>query len=134
MFLTSIAIFEIGSVVCGAAPTSTALIIGRAIAGVGSSGIFSGALLILGHSIPLVKRPAYIGMIGGMYGIASISGPLIGGAFTDKVVRNESARDTSPAHKSYSSHGDGVFTSTCPSELSPWQSLDSSSKVLNKRY
>ncbi|ORY02746.1 major facilitator superfamily domain-containing protein [Clohesyomyces aquaticus] len=85
LFLISIGIFELGSVVCGAAPNSTALIIGRAVAGLGSSGIFSGALLILGHSVPLVKRPAYIGVIGGMYGIASIAGPLLGGAFTDKV-------------------------------------------------
>jgi MFS family permease len=86
VFLTSIGIFEVGSALCGAAPNSTALIIGRAIAGLGSSGIFSGSLLILGHSVPLVKRPAYIGIIGGMYGIASIAGPLLGGAFTDKVV------------------------------------------------
>jgi MFS family permease len=85
VFLTSIGIFELGSIVCGAAPTSTALIIGRAIAGIGSSGIFSGALLILAHSAPLVKRPSYIGAIGSMYGIASIAGPLLGGAFTDKV-------------------------------------------------
>jgi MFS family permease len=87
VFLTSIGIFETGSVLCGAAPNSTALIVGRAIAGLGSSGIFSGSLLILGHSVPLVKRPAYIGIIGGMYGIASIAGPLLGGAFTDTVVR-----------------------------------------------
>ena len=87
MFLTAIGIFELGSLVCGAAPNSTALILGRAIAGLGSSGIFSGALLILAHSAPLEKRPTYIGLIGGMYGIASIAGPLLGGAFTDRLVR-----------------------------------------------
>ena len=86
MFLTAISIFELGSLVCGAAPNSTALILGRAIAGLGSSGIFSGALLILAHSAPLEKRPTYIGLIGGMYGIASIAGPLLGGAFTDRLV------------------------------------------------
>lgn len=78
--------------ICGAAPTSTALIIGRAIAGIDSAGIFSGALLILGYSTPLVKRPTYIGLVGGMYGIASIAGPLLGGVFTDKVVCNGSSR------------------------------------------
>ena len=87
MFLTAIGIFELGSLICGAAPNSTALILGRAIAGLGSSGIFSGALLILAHSAPLEKRPTYIGFIGGMYGIASIAGPLLGGAFTDRLVR-----------------------------------------------
>ena len=45
-FLAAVGIFELGSLVCGAAPSSTALIIGRAIAGVGSAGIFSGGILI----------------------------------------------------------------------------------------
>jgi len=85
VFLTAIFIFEVGSVVCGAAPTSVALIVGRAIAGVGSAGIFSGALVIIAYSVPLVKRPIYTGLIGGMYGLASVAGPLMGGAFTDKV-------------------------------------------------
>jgi len=35
--------------------------------------------------VPLAKRPLYTGMIGGMYGIASVAGPLLGGVFTDKV-------------------------------------------------
>lgn len=85
VYLTAIFIFEIGSVVCGAAPTSVALIIGRAVAGVGSAGIFSGALVIIAYAVPLVKRPIYTGLIGGMYGLASVAGPLMGGAFTDRV-------------------------------------------------
>ena len=85
VYLIAIGIFEAGSALCGAAPNSTALIIGRAIAGIGSSGIFSGALIIIAHSVPLVKRPAYTGLLGAMYGIASVAGPLMGGAFTDHV-------------------------------------------------
>lgn len=85
VYLTAIFIFEVGSVVCGAAPTSTALIIGRAVAGVGSAGIFSGALVIIAYSVPLVKRPIYTGLIGGMYGLASVVGPLLGGVFTDHI-------------------------------------------------
>ncbi|KAI9731054.1 MAG: MFS sugar transporter [Cirrosporium novae-zelandiae] len=85
VYLTAISIFELGSLVCGVAPTSTALIVGRAIAGVGSAGIFSGSLIIVAYTVPLHKRPIYTGLIGGMYGIASVAGPLMGGAFTDHV-------------------------------------------------
>jgi hypothetical protein len=81
----AISIFEIGSLICGVAPNSIALIIGRSIAGVGSAGIFSGALIIIAYSVPLEKRPQYTGLMGAMYGIASVAGPLMGGAFTDHV-------------------------------------------------
>ncbi|GAB1202345.1 hypothetical protein APSETT445_000957 [Aspergillus pseudonomiae] len=50
VFLTALLIFEVGSAICGAAPNSVALILGRAIAGCGNAGLLSGALLILTHS------------------------------------------------------------------------------------
>ncbi|CZS94684.1 probable DHA14-like major facilitator; ABC transporter [Rhynchosporium graminicola] len=86
VYLVAIGIFEVGSLICGVAPNSTALIVGRAVAGLGSAGIFSGALIIVAYSVPLVKRPMYSGFIGAMYGIASVAGPLLGGVFTDKAT------------------------------------------------
>ncbi|KAL2261135.1 hypothetical protein VTK26DRAFT_4647 [Humicola hyalothermophila] len=85
-FLLSIVVFEIGSAICGAAPSSTVFIIGRAIAGLGSAGIFSGCLLIMIPMIPLHRRPAFQGMFGMVFGIASVMGPLIGGGFTGGVT------------------------------------------------
>ncbi|KAH7062488.1 major facilitator superfamily domain-containing protein [Macrophomina phaseolina] len=86
IYLVALFIFELGSFICGIAPTSDALIVGRAIAGLGSAGIFSGAILIVSKTVPLRQRPTYTGLIGAMYGIASVAGPLLGGAFTDKVT------------------------------------------------
>lgn len=86
VFLSAIGLFELGSLICGVAPNSTALIIGRAIAGAGSAGILSGALIILAFTVPLRSRPAYSGGITSMYGIASVAGPLLGGVFTDKAT------------------------------------------------
>jgi MFS family permease len=86
IWLSSIVIFEIGSAICGAAPNSTALIIGRAVQGVGGAGIFSGAIVTIVYAVPLEKRPLYQGMFGAVFGLASILGPLIGGAFTSNVT------------------------------------------------
>lgn len=85
-FLTSVLIFEVGSAICGAAPTSPVFIFGRAIAGFGSAGIFSGAMMIMIPMIPLPKRPMFQSMFGMVFGISSVLGPLIGGAFTSTLT------------------------------------------------
>lgn len=85
-FLLSIFIFEIGSLICGVAQNSTTLIVGRAIAGVGAAGISSGVYTIIAFSAPPHQRPAYTGLLGATYAVASVVGPLLGGAFTSNVT------------------------------------------------
>ena len=77
--------FKVGSAICGAAPSSAALIVGRTIAGVGCAGIFSGTFTIIGFAVPLAKRPIYNGLLGAVYGVSSVAGPLMSGAFTDNL-------------------------------------------------
>jgi MFS family permease len=86
LYITSIVIFEAGSALCGAAPSSVALIIGRAIAGIGSSGIFSGGMMLVLPLVPLRKRPLYTSFFGMVFALASVIAPLVGGSFTDKVL------------------------------------------------
>ncbi|KAK5080981.1 hypothetical protein LTR05_008298 [Lithohypha guttulata] len=83
VYLGSLVIFEVGSAVCGAASNSNALIIGRAIAGLGNAGLFQGAVVIVVYIIPLHQRPLIMGLGGAVFGVASVIGPLLGGAFTD---------------------------------------------------
>ncbi|KAK4953680.1 hypothetical protein LTR10_008283 [Elasticomyces elasticus] len=78
VYLLAIVIFEVGSLVCALAPTSAALIIGRAIAGIGGAGIVSGSYLIVGISAPPARTPALMGIIGASFAVASVAGPLIG--------------------------------------------------------
>ncbi|KAK4944494.1 hypothetical protein LTR10_016168 [Elasticomyces elasticus] len=84
-FIIIVMIFEIGSIICAAAPNSTTLIVGRAIAGIGSAGTNTGAQVIFADLFPLEKRPKYQGFLGATFGLASIAGPLLGGVFTTKV-------------------------------------------------
>ncbi|KAH8835002.1 major facilitator superfamily domain-containing protein [Flagelloscypha sp. PMI_526] len=66
-FLSSIFVFEVGSLICGVAPNPTTLIIGRAVAGLGAAGIGTGAFTVIA------------------FGVASVPGPLVGGAFSGQV-------------------------------------------------
>ncbi|ODN80391.1 hypothetical protein L202_02642 [Cryptococcus amylolentus CBS 6039] len=78
-------IFEMGSLVCGVAPNMNVLIFGRAFAGLGASGIFSGGMVIIAELTPLHSRAQYFALFGVCFAIASVVGPLVGGAFADHV-------------------------------------------------
>lgn len=81
-FLASLAIFEMGSVFCGAAVSSKMLIGGRAVAGVGSAGLISGGLTITASAVPLEKRAPLTAILMGVAQLGIAIGPLLGGAFT----------------------------------------------------
>ncbi|CZR41593.1 uncharacterized protein FPRO_11182 [Fusarium proliferatum ET1] len=84
-YITSIAIFEVGSAICGAAPTMDAMIIGRAIAGVGGAGMYVGCLSLLSLTTTIRERPIYMASIGFTWGAGTVLGPVVGGAFAENT-------------------------------------------------
>lgn len=85
VFLSAIAVFEVGSLLCGVAPSTEAFIVGRAVAGIGCGGVASGCLVIIAFSAKPARRAVLASIIGATYGIAAICGPLLGGVFSDRV-------------------------------------------------
>lgn len=85
LFLVAIALFLVGSALCGTANTMTQLIIYRFIQGLGGGGLMISSQAITGDLIPPRVRGTYMAPMGAMFGIASILGPIIGGWLTDSV-------------------------------------------------
>ena len=73
MYIISFFLFEVGSAVCGAAPSMDALIIGRAIAGWGGAGMYVGVLTLLAATTSTQERPTYIGLTGLTWGLGTSS-------------------------------------------------------------
>jgi MFS family permease len=86
IFMGGVFLFEVGSAICGAAPSSAVFILGRAVAGLGGSGTITGTMVIMFHTLPLQQRPAWQGAFGAVFAIGSVIGPLVGGAFTENVT------------------------------------------------
>ncbi|MDI1493419.1 MAG: hypothetical protein OHK93_005208 [Ramalina farinacea] len=84
-FLAFFFVFELGSAICGAAQSSPMFIIGRAIAGLGSSGLFTGCLTTIANCVPKERRPLFQTVNIGIGQLGLACGPVVGGAFTTGV-------------------------------------------------
>ncbi|RHZ50111.1 hypothetical protein Glove_505g7 [Diversispora epigaea] len=84
--LSSILIFETGSILSGAASSINMLIVSRAITGIGAGGFIGLTNIIIADIVSLKNRGKYMGLAGGVYAIGSILGPLLGGLFSDHLT------------------------------------------------
>ncbi|KAI0324265.1 iron permease [Cubamyces sp. BRFM 1775] len=84
ILLSGLVLFAVGSALCGAATSMAMLIGGRTVQGLGSGVILALTEIILADLVPLKERGAYQGAIGLIWSVASIIGPLVGGAFAQR--------------------------------------------------
>ncbi|AWB93334.1 MDR family MFS transporter [Aeromicrobium chenweiae] len=85
IFQLSVAMFIIGSALCGMAQDMGWLIGSRAIQGLGAGGLTVTATALIADIIPLRERGRYQGSLGAVFGITTVLGPLLGGFFTDNL-------------------------------------------------
>ncbi|AIO29067.1 MDR family MFS transporter [Burkholderia cepacia] len=81
----AIVLFLAGSALCGVAQDMTQLIVLRALQGLGGGGLMVVTMAAIGDLVPPDRRARYQGMFGGVYGLATIVGPLLGGFLVEHL-------------------------------------------------
>jgi EmrB/QacA subfamily drug resistance transporter len=85
VFLAAILIFLAGSLLSGLSQSMGQLIGFRALQGLGAGGLMVGAQAIIAEIVPPRDRGRYMGLIGSVFAVASVAGPLLGGFFVEAI-------------------------------------------------
>ncbi|KAF8873113.1 MFS general substrate transporter [Infundibulicybe gibba] len=83
VFFLCLFIFMLGSALCGASQSFLWLAIARGVQGAGGGGLVQLAMITISDITALEKRGIYVGIVGATWGLASVVGPVVGGALTD---------------------------------------------------
>jgi len=86
MMQISVVLFLLGSTLCAMADSMVFLISARALQGIGGGGLFVLALTVVGDVVPARERGKVQGIFGGVFGLSSVAGPLLGGFFVDNLT------------------------------------------------
>src|SRR2546426_2325642 len=81
----AIVIFLVGSALCGISQNITELIVFRGLQGLGAGGLIVITIAVVGDIFPPRERGRYQGYFGGVFGVSTVAGPLLGGFFVDNL-------------------------------------------------
>lgn len=79
LYVADVLLFAAGSLVVALAPSFEVLLVGRALQGLGASGIFPAASAVVGDTFPPERRGRALGLLGAVFGIAFMIGPILAG-------------------------------------------------------
>lgn len=85
LFIFALGLFLVGSIIGGLSPAMNWLIAGRAVQGLGGGGLMILSQAIIADVIPARDRGRYMGIMGGVFAISSVLGPILGGWFTEGI-------------------------------------------------
>jgi EmrB/QacA subfamily drug resistance transporter len=86
LLLAAIGVFVAGAVLCAMATSMPALLAWRVLQGAGGGGLMIGAQAVLGEVVSPRERGRYLGLLGGVYVVAAVGGPLLGGIAVDHLT------------------------------------------------
>ena len=87
VFFAAVALFAIGSIMCGRVEDTATMLAGRSVQGLGGGGIAAVNLIILSDLVPLRQRSRYLGYIQLVFAIGTNTGPVIGGLLVKSTWR-----------------------------------------------
>lgn len=83
LFIAALVLFTVGSIICGIGDSMFTLIAGRAVQGLGGGGLMILSQAIIADVVPVRQRGKYMGVMGAVFAVSMIVGPLLGGWFTE---------------------------------------------------
>jgi MFS family permease len=124
--LVALVFFFVGTVIVAVAKNFTYLLVGRSIQGVGGGGLIALSEVIVTDLVPLRLRGQYFGILSAMWSVGSVTGPILGGGFSQGVswVSHFRVHGRDRTSRTYQNPSVGYSTSTSPS--SQWELLLSS--------
>ncbi len=81
----ALGVFTLGALICGVAPSMGVLIAGRAVQGLGGGGLIVVAMAVVADVLPPRQRARVQGWLGGVFGLSTIIGPLVGGFLVEQL-------------------------------------------------